>query len=152
MPRVVTKYFYNELLYVTETIGRIGLTHNLIEAAKGQDFQKVQQVFEEFKYHQPELWKRMCTLYTDYYGETWPTIFGNDEYEYFIYDSSKIDPLNLVCCCALSNTYMNPDTLFEDYRIFKIVFQERGDFEIADYIEQDELSELTDLLKIFKKD
>mgnify|MGYP003289521375 CR=1 FL=1 len=150
--KVTVKYFYKEIEYVTTMIWRLGLTNRLIEAAKQQDFEKINLIVKEFKEHQPELWNRMCELYNDYSNEIWPTIFGNDKYEYYVYDSSKINPLNIICCCALSNTDMNPDTLFDDHMILKIALQEEGYFEFADYIEKDEFSELSDLVKAYKKE
>ena len=151
--KVAVKYFYKEIEYVTTTIWRLGLTDRLIEAAKQQNLEKINLIVEEFKGHHPDFWKRMLELYNDYESERCTTIFARERNnEYYEYDSSKIHPVNIVCLCALSDTVMNPDTLFEDYKTLKIALQEEGYFEIADYIEKDELSELSDLVRALKKE
>jgi len=149
--KVAVKYFYKEIEYVATTIWRLSLTYILIEAAKQQDLEKMNIIVEEFKKHHYVFLDKMSELYNDYESENWPTIFGESD-EYYNYDSSKIHPISIICLCALSNTVMNPDTLFEDYKTLKIALQEEGYFELADYIEKDELSELSDLVKAFKKE
>lgn len=148
--KVAVKYFYKEIEYAATTIWRLGLTDRLIEAAKQQNLGKINLIFEEFKDHHPISWNRMSELYADYQSETWPIIFGKDRTESYSYNSAEIHPVNIICLCALSNTVMDLDSLFEDYRTIKVALQEKGYFELADYIEKDELSELTDLIDAYK--
>ena len=148
--RVAVKYFYQEIEYVTTTIWRLGLTNRLIEAAKQQNIEKINLIVDEFKANHPVFWYRISELYVDYKSETWPMIFGKDSTESYTYDSAEIHPVNIICLCALSNKVMDPDSLFEDYRPLKVALQEEGYFELADYIEKDELRELSDLVKAYK--
>ncbi len=151
--KVAVKYFYKEIEYVATTIWRLGLTDRLVEAARQQNLEKINLIVKEFKRSHPEFWKRMLELYYDYQSENWPTIFTREtNNEYYIYDSLKIKPMDLICCCALSDIVMCPDDLFDDCKILKIALQEEGYFELADYIEKDELSQVSDLLKAFKKE
>lgn len=150
--KVAVKYFYKEIDYVTTTIWRLGLVNNLIEAAKQQNYKKLQIVVDEFKMHQSDFWKRMCELYEDYENEDWPTIFtGEENKEYYKYNSLKINPVHLICCCALSDTVMNPYTLFYDSDTLEKSLRTYGYNEIADYFNEKTISTLDDLMRAFKK-
>ena len=132
--KVAVKYFYKEIEYISIIIGRLSVVDELIKAAKQQKLDEMELIVKDSKKHHPEFWNRVDEFFDDYDNEELQMIFGESN-EYYSYDSTKINPLNIVCLCAISNTVMNQDTLFEDYRVLKKALQEAGYCEIADYIE-----------------
>ena len=80
--KVVIKYFYKEIEYVVTTIWRLGLTDRLVEAAKTQNLDLMEEILKELKIHHSEFWERIQEFYKDYEDEGCPIIFSKDGIQY----------------------------------------------------------------------
>ena len=145
--KVAVKYLYKEIEYVATTIWRLGLTNRLVEAAKSQNFEEMEEILKEFKIHHSEFWQRIQEFYKDYEEEGCPIIFSKDAMQY---EGEKVKAINLICLCAISNGEIRPEDFFQNIKYLKEELCEEGYTNIANEILRYRISTLNMLMKTFK--
>ena len=120
MPSEAIKNFYREIMLLSAKIGELRLPIKFIDAAKKKDKVKIKEIMEQSKKKYPELWWRLSKFYETYKNENHPVIFGDkDSDEYYKYDSSKINSLNLCFIIMFSQGMINESEIFTDFKILQ---------------------------------
>lgn len=120
MPREAIRHLYREIKTLSAKIGELRLPVKFIEAAKERNKLKIRAIMDQFKKENPELWYRFSKFYERYKKENHPVIFGDeDSEEYFKYDPSKINALNLCFIIMFSQGIINESEMFSDFRILQ---------------------------------
>lgn len=152
MPSETINHLYEEIKHLATEIYWLDLPEKFIEAARKQNREKVEELFEEFKENNPELWKRFSEFYGEYEEKGKPRIFAEKGKDYFNYDSSQINPISLCFIFIFSNNIIDEmDAFKEDWEVLRNALHRESQNEIANLMKQTSICGFDELMLAFNQ-
>ena len=130
------KEIYGEIKKITEMIGKIFPSLEIITAAKKQDRDTLLAISENAEKEHPELLEQISNLIQKYKRMNNPKIFSWEENlkeELYVFDSSEIDPFNLIILLMLNKGRISEWDLFDYYRELIVQLERCSLNQLANY-------------------